>query len=378
MAARQVSDTDTLDSADRSAITKRRPRRWLWMALGSVVLVAVGGVCAWAVLTVLRPVADPLDAMQHTYVTVGQGEVGSSLTLNTVAEWTPVPVGANRAVGVVTGVSVAPGDEVDQGAQLYGVNLRPVVVGEGQVPAFRAIGAGATGPDVAQLQRMLGALGHYRGTADGKAGPGTIAAVRAWQGVLGVEKTGVVEAGDIIFVPVLPTRVSLDEALVSRGLSLNGGEKVLRGLPAEPRFRLPVTDAQAGLIPTGSAVEIISPDGAVWMARTGDAVAEKESSAVSLTLSAAGKAPICVDQCGQIPVSGRASLRSRIVTVPTVTGLVVPSSALVASADGQVAVVTRGGKRMPVTVVSSAKGMSVIEGVNEGLKVRVPAKAPGT
>lgn len=190
--------------------------------LVALVLVVAGSASAWAAMTVLRPASDPLDASSHTYVAVVPGEVGSSLNLNTVAEWVPVPVGVNRATGVVTDVRARAGDEVSQGATLYSVGLRPVIVAEGDVPAFRAVSKDVEGPDVAQVQRMLASAGFYGGPDDGEAGEGTVAAIKAWQKSLGLEETGIVEAGDLIFVPHLPTRIALDTKLVRRGATLAG------------------------------------------------------------------------------------------------------------------------------------------------------------
>ena len=200
--------------------------RWLWLGgLGCVVIATTLGV-GWAAASVLSPAADPLEATDYTYVSVATGEVGSSISLNTVAAWSPVPAGSNLASGVVTGVAVAAGDEVSSGAVLYRLNERPVVVAQGDVPAFRAVGAGVEGVAVAQLQGMLATLGFYRGVVDGRAGAGTVGAVKAWQKASGVPQTGVVDAGDVIFVPSLPTRVSLDGEVIARGKSVAGGEEV--------------------------------------------------------------------------------------------------------------------------------------------------------
>lgn len=334
----------------------------------------VAGAVAWSVAAVTRPADDPLDVTAYTLVEVVPGEVGASLQLNTVAEWALVPVGANRAAGVVTSVAVQPGAEVKQGSTLYSVDLRPVVVAEGAVPAFRDVGAGVTGEDVRQVQQMLADLGFYRGEVGGEAGAVTAAAIRAWQKSLGVPQTGVVSAGDIIFVPSLPTRVSLDDELVFRGASLTGGEAVLSGLPAEPEFTIPVTDTQAAMVPTGTRVEITAPGGEVWTGFAGEQSRDAASGTVSVALTGEDGGTICGDQCGEVSVTGQATLSSRIVTVETVTGLVVPSSALVSGADGGLAVIDDTGERIGVTVTSAARGMSVIDGVNAGTKVRVPGE----
>lgn len=346
--------------------------RWPWFVVGGVVLVALGAASAWGVLTVLRPADDPLESTDFTFVEVAEGEVGASLTLNAVAKWTPSPVGVNRAEGVVTSVVVSAGQEVGQGAPLYSVDLRPVVVAEGDVPAFRPIALGVEGPDVRQLQVMLGALGYYGGNADGKAGAGTVAAINAWQKASGVEVTGEVQTGDVIFVPTLPARVALDTEALHRGATVEGGEAAVQGLSAEPEFWIPVTDTQAGMLTTGVRVNINSPEGQTWVGYAGDQKRDDEG-AVTVALVGEGGASICGGACGQVPVTGQATMSSQIVTVESVQGLTVPSAALVTGADGQVAVIGADGVTTPVTVEASAKGMSVISGVSAGTRVRVPA-----
>lgn len=88
---------------------------------GRVVLPIAAAVVAatglgWAGATVLTPPPDVLASQTHTYVEVTNGEVGSSLSLNTVAEWIQSPLGSNQAAGVVTSIDVEPGHEVDAGA----------------------------------------------------------------------------------------------------------------------------------------------------------------------------------------------------------------------------------------------------------------------
>lgn len=348
-------------------------RRWIPWLTGGILLLSAGFGVGWAVTTVLTPAEDALDSTPYTYVAVEQGDVGASLQLDSVAEWAPAPVGANRAAGVVTGVSVTAGEEVSQGSTLYSVDLRPVVVAEGDVPAFRAMGAGVEGPDVAQLQKMLTAGGFYSGPADGRSGTGTVRAIRSWQKSIGVPETGTVGAGDVIFVPSLPARVVLDSKVIFRGATLAGGEDAVQGLPAAPSFGVPVTEGQAAMMPAGTRVLITSPEGAQWAGYAAGRTTDADTGVITIALEGEGGEALCGDQCGQVPVTGQSMLRSEVVTVETVSGLVVPSAALVTQADGQTAVIEQGGERIPVTVVAAARGMSVVEGVSAGTRVRVPA-----
>ena len=199
-------------------------------------------------------------------------------------------------------------------------------------------------------------------------------ASKALEKSLGLEQSGSGEVGDVIFVPTLPARVSLDGDIIDRGKSVTGGEPVVRALPATPAFTLPVTEAQSAMIPTGTAVQLTSPQGNVWDAVAGSRVSDAQSQTVLVTLTAAEGETICRDQCSEISVTGKTLLPSRVITVPTTTGLVVPSSALLTDASGQIALVDQAGTRIPVSVTASAKGMSIVEGIGAGEKVRVPAQ----
>lgn len=353
-------------------VIERRPRRWLRpLAIGTSVLVA-GAVIGWASATVLTPPQDVLASTAFTTAEVVTGEVGSSITLNTVAEWTPAPVGTNLAAGTVTTVDIEAGAEVTAGTRLYSVNLRPVVVGQGAIPAFRALSSGTSGQDVVQLQSLLASLGHYRGAVDGRFGGGTASAVRAWQKALGLPQDGAVQAGDIIYVPTLPTRVALDTETITRGAALSGGEAVVQGLGQSPAFFVPVTDAQASLMPAGTRVEITSPEGSAWEGSVVDRVSD-ENGGIRVLLDGPEDTPICGDECAQVPVTGQTFLTSRIIIVESVTGLTVPSAALLSKADGSIVVIDGQGVEFAVTVITSARGLSIIEGVDAGMRVRVPA-----
>ncbi|MGR0318686.1 peptidoglycan-binding domain-containing protein [Agromyces sp. ZXT2-3] len=350
---------------------------WLKWLLAGGLLVVPCLLAAWAGAAVLAPPRDVPAPADFTYVALSNGEVGSSITLNAVAMWEKVPAGANRAAGVVTGVNVAPGDVVSPGSVLFELDLRPVVVAEGAVPAFRMLAQGAEGADVAQLQRLLAELGFYGGEQDGGFGTATAGAVRDWQESLGVENDGIVQPGDIVFVPSLPNRVALDPAQVFRGATLAGGELVVSVLGSEPSFRIPATTQQAAMMPLGTRVEIMIED-QVWMASVaGQKVASESSDQIDVFLTGEDDGSICDTQCELVPIEGESLLLTRIITQQTVSGLVAPSAALLTDADGSVSVIDDAGVSHPVDVIASSQGMSVIDGATTGMRVRVPASAQG-
>jgi hypothetical protein len=168
--------------------------------------------------------------------------------------------------------------------------------------------------------------------------------------------------------------VSLDAETVKRGAILSGGEDVVRGLPATPAFTIPVTATQAGLMPSGTRVEIAGPSSQAWEGFVTEQVASTTDDTVTVSLGGASGAAICGSDCASVPVSGQVLLKSRIVTVESVTGATVPSAALLTTSDGSISVIDDKGLEHRVTVVTSARGMSVVDGVALGTMVRVPAQ----
>lgn len=357
--------------AELAAVTTKRRRGVLTIAAIAFLTVGVG--TGWAISQVFAPRADVVLKTPFTYVELANGDVGSSITLNTVVQWERTAVGTNQARGTVTALRLKPGDVVAPGAVLYEVDLRPVVAAAGATPAFRTLEQGAEGADVAQLQVLLAGLGFFDDESDGVFGWATREGVKAWQESLGLRADGVVQAGDVIFVPELPSRLVLDTEAVFRGAMLSGGEAVVSGLAAEPVFTVPATTEQASMMPAGTRVEITIGD-ALWVAvAAGQEATDESADQVNVLLQGQGGASVCGDSCGLVPIDGQNLLRSRIITQETLSGVVAPSAALLSDADGALSVVDEDGREHPVEVVGSARGMSVIEGVDAGLKVRVPA-----
>lgn len=362
---------NTENDGSPAAVSTRRA--WPRLLLGGAVALALGAAVGWAAAVVFTPANDVLTEASFTYVKLVDGEVGSSITLNTTAAWEREPVGSNKAAGTVTSVSVRPGDEVKAGQVLYVVNLRPVVVAQGTTPSFRSLSQGSKGEDVKQLQGLLASLDLYSGEVDGEFGTRTEQAVRKWQDSLDLEEDGVVQPGDLVFVPALPGRVALDDEVVFRGAVLTGGEVAVSGLTPEPSFSISATPKQAAMMPAGTKVEL-NIDDATWIGVVAGQEWDPEApDIIRVMLTGEGGGSVCGDSCGLIPVIGESLLTSKIVTQASVSGVLVPSAALLSELDGNVSVVDEVGKSHPVSVVASAQGMSVIEGVEIGMRVRIPA-----
>jgi hypothetical protein len=130
----------------------------------------------------------------------------------------------NRLSGTFTWLPRT-GAVIHPGQTLFRVDGKPVVLMDGTLPAYRSLRSGiADGADVRQLERGLARLGYDPGTVDDHYSAATAAAVRAWQDDAGLEKTGRIELGRIVFLPgarrVTGVKVSLGSTVGTGG---NGG-----------------------------------------------------------------------------------------------------------------------------------------------------------
>ncbi|WP_425955660.1 peptidoglycan-binding domain-containing protein [Xylanimonas sp. McL0601] len=298
--------------------------------------------------------------------------MGESTPLPVTARWPAHPAGTGASEGTVTGISAKPGQEVRPGDVLFTVDLRPVVVAQGQVPSFRELAAGSHGEDVAQLQSLLIGLGHLRGKASGRFDSSTTTAVRAWQRALGIDPDGVVHSGDVVYVPAVPARIVLDDT-VRVGARVTAGQQVVSIVEATPQFTVTVgSGQQADTVPTtGTTVDIQGPDGKVWHGVVADATTT-ETGDVTLRLDGAGGGPVCGTDCSALPYTSQdVVLSARVVTTPDVSGPAVPPAALGTAADGTRFVKLLDGTRVTVTVKAADASRAVVTGVDVGTVVRL-------
>ena len=335
-----------------------------------VVSIAVAGLVGWwASGEALTPPADPLVVSEPVTYEVVTGDIGRSRTLVALAEWPSTAVVLNQASGTLTSI---PGTgSAGVGDVLYTVDERPVVAGLGAVPAYRDMKRGDEGEDVRQLQSMLVELGFTQRDPDGKFGSGTRTAVRAWQKSLGVTVDGTVVQGDIVWFPELPARYLLSDGLTV-GAQLSGGEQIML-LGDEPRVWIPIGLEQRNQIPDQAEVSVSIADG-VWEGVVAEVVALDVSEAgdFDLLLGAVGGGPICGTDCGvQIPVGERSEYRVEIVLIPTMTGPVVPASAVVTRPDGSAYVTTSDGEDLPVTILGAQGSLLLVDGIEVGAAIQI-------
>ena len=175
--------------------------------------------------------------------------------------------GEVRVPGQLQGTVTAtpqPGTVVERGQALYWVDNRPVSLLYGDLPAWRRLAAGmGDGPDVKQLEQNLVAMGHATEAellVDERFTSTTAAAVRRWQKALGVEETGALEQGQVVFLPG-PLRVA--EVEVEKGSPAPPGGAVLTGTSTERVVQVDLDATKQSLAKVGDKVDVKLPSGRV-------------------------------------------------------------------------------------------------------------------
>ena len=166
----------------------------------------------------------------------------------------------NQAAGTAYTVLPATGAIVRRGQRLYEVDGVPVTLFYGTRPTWRALSEAALpGPDVAQLDRNLIALGYGKYlTVSEYYTASTAYAVELWQQAAGLPVTGTVPLGQVVFAPDALRVTSVTPGL---GSPPQPGAQLLTATSTAPvvTAQLPVT--QEYLVRRGEQVTVTLPDG---------------------------------------------------------------------------------------------------------------------
>jgi hypothetical protein len=166
----------------------------------------------------------------------------------------------NQARGTYTKLP-APGQVVHQGRVLYRVDDRPVVLLYGSTPAYRTLSAGANGPDVAELNADLVALGYATSAqfipTSSSFGSATATAVEKLQAALGVTQNGTLTLGEAVFEP---TAVRVTSVSAQPGGGAQTGETVLQGTSTTREVQVALGASQQTSVAVGDKVSITLPN----------------------------------------------------------------------------------------------------------------------
>lgn len=225
----------------------------------AVVALSVGAVLG------ARAVSDRLDDAETTEAEIGTATASvGSLTHTYEATGT---IGYESAVVVETPLAgtvleiVEPGDTVSSGDVLARIDDQAVVWLAGDLPAWRPLTVGDEGDDVEQLETALTELGFDDGdvTVDDVYTDATATMVERWQESLGVDATGSVELGSVVFTGDRDRVASVEAAVADR---VEAGPLLSLGSPARV-VTVDVDPEQAVHLAVGDTLDTMLPDRSV-------------------------------------------------------------------------------------------------------------------
>lgn len=365
-----------MDPKNTDSRSANRPKakslagKYLAAAVGIAVVAGAGG---WAIGATLvgGTNANAQETEQTVWAPATESSIGSALNLGATVKQPVQVVAANHLAGVVT--SISPG-EIKTGDAIYAVAGINVFAAEGKIPFYRDIGPKTTGADVQQVEALLKSLGHFTGEPDATYDSSTASAIKKWQSTTKQKADGIITLGTLVAISSLPAQIQLAEA-ISPGKQLTGGEDAVMAPSGERTFNMGLTTEQAALIPQDSSIEI-EHEKSSWKAVIAQTTTD-ESNTITHTLTAPDGGPVCADQCAALPSGSSVTLRAKVIVVPATTGIGVPAAAITTDPAGQASVTTETGP-VQVTVVASGKGIAIVEGLEEGTRVKVTEAAPAT
>jgi hypothetical protein len=282
------------------------------------------------------------------------------LTYRARSDGSPYSV-INQAQGTYTSLP-AVGQVISQGHVLYRVNERPVVLLRGSTPAYRTLRAGARGPDVAELNADLVALGYASraqlSPTSATFGRATTKGIEKLQAALGMTQNGTLALGQAVFEP---TAMRVTTVSAQLGVRAQPSQTVMQGTSTARQVQVALDASQQTEVAVGNKVTISLPNNQTTpgVVSSVGAVATCSSSS-GPGGSGSGSAAPRTDSCSSAG-SGSSATPTIIVGVtpsdPAATGkwdaapvqvgittasvrgaMVVPVTALLAQSDGGYAV----------------------------------------
>jgi membrane fusion protein, multidrug efflux system len=253
------------------------------------------------------------------------------------------------------------------GDVLYTVDGEPVVALDGNLPAWRSLStSSADGADIAQLEAALVALGYDPSgsvAVDNHFDSATRTMVKAWQQGLGIDQTGKVTLGSVVFLPSTTSVTAVEQSV---GDSVGEGDAVLQLATSTQDVVITVPDGDEALVVAGLSVTIGDVQGTVTQLRS----AEADGAVVVEAVIAPATAIDGATSGSTVKVT---------LTLQNATGvLLVPAEALISRLDGtyaiQVGTTDEPANWLTVEIVgvSGANVAIRADGLTEGTLVLLP------
>ena len=320
-----------------------RPVRPGLIAAAVALVLAIGAASAW-LTDVVSSGGQAANGQETRFpaatAAVMRADIAATTPMTATLGYAGSYIVTGRGGGTLTWLPSV-GRVIRQGRALYRVdNGSPVVLLYGRVPDWRALGEGATGADVSQLNHDLVSLGYAVRSAVAALGWSyfsweTAQAVRLLEEHLGVsDAPGSVALGQVVFEPQ-PIRVTR----VAGRLGGPASGPVLTATSDRHVVMIALDSSQEGEVKAGDAVTVTLPNGSV----TPGVVSSV--GAVATAASGQGQGPAAtIPVLVRLPHNQAAGGLDQVpvtVNITTATAhdvLLVPVTALVARSSGGYAV----------------------------------------
>jgi Putative peptidoglycan binding domain len=329
----------TPEAAMEAAVPRRRGRMAL-VVLGLIAVVALGAI---AVAMTNQPAGDAAAAATATTppstVTVERRSLAVTEDLTGTLGYDGELALVGNLRGTLTRMS-AIGDLLAAGDIAYEIDGKQrATVMIGSRPAWRTLATGVpNGADIRQIEQNLKDLGYGAGVkVDTKWTDATTRAVKRWQKATGISRDGVVDLGEVVF---LPEAMRVTERAVEPGFSAGPGSTILEGTSERQVISLDLDADRQEIVNVGDTVAVTMPDGSEVAGTVSDIgrVATATEDAFGQAGTPTVEVTVTLDE-----TAGAASLDGAPVTVvvtrssrPSV--LAVPVNALLALLEGGYAV----------------------------------------
>ncbi|MFC5824386.1 peptidoglycan-binding protein [Nonomuraea insulae] len=355
---------------------RRRGRGKLVAGLLVVVAAAGGGLIAVNSAGLLDGGAGPTQsasALPPVTAQVTKQTLNDTRDADGELGYGPVTTAVSRQPGTITWLPDS-GATITRGKSLFRVDNKPVMLLYGDVPAYRDLKIGVEGKDVENLERNLSKLGYDGFTVDDEFTYDTYEAVKEWQEDRGLDETGVVELGRVVFAPGKVRVESLDS---EKGSPAQPGQKILTYTGTSKVITVQLEAEDQRMAKKGAKVKVTLPDGKSVNGKVtevatvivpGDGQSEPETRVEALVSIGNAKSAKELDKAS-VDVTFTASQRKNVLTVPV--------AALVALQEGGYGLeVIEGGKSRYIGVETGlfAGGRVQVSGggLTEGMTVGMP------
>ncbi len=346
-------------------------RRFAVWAIAAFGLFFAGVVAARVVADETSAAADPPPPILYT---VEEATLGRAVELRAQLKWTAASTTYAPNSGTITRWGASETGPLRVGDVVLWIDERPVTAIESTIPMYRDLAQGDRGLDVRALNRYLAELGYDVSARSGAFTKRTATAVRKWHQSSGLGRSAKVRAGELLGIPKdqLQSSVFMKADGIAPGMTVARGQPLLRRLTAVPEATVMLGSSVPGGLVEGTPGSATLPDGRVVPVVVAALTRGDDGQTTAMLEGPSG--PIC--QAAQCPIPSNGNLETfvkvRLVVVPTVSGPLVPATAIQTDAAGVPFVTLPDGTRRPVVIRAAVDGEVVVGGIDAGRRIVLP------